>query len=73
MFDIGVIIGLLFWAIVNYFVTHYAAKKANFMKINPILYALGAMTFGGIYPLLFLVIKYVYCSYRVNNKNKGEE
>ena len=59
--------------IVNYFAAYYVDKKTTFIKVNPILYALGAMALGGIYPLIFLVIKYMYCSYKKKNSDKGEE
>jgi hypothetical protein len=67
MFDIYTIIGLLIWAVIDYFAADFVARKNDFMKLNPILYAIGAMAFGGIFPLIFLVIKYIYCSYRAKH------
>ena len=66
--DIYYLIGLIFWAIVNYFIAKAVSEKVNYMIVNPVLYAVGSVLFGGIFPLIFLVIKYVYCSYRVRNK-----
>ena len=73
MFDLYTTIALFVWAIINYFAADFVARRNSFIKLNPFLYAIGAMVFGGIYPLIFLVIKYIYCSYRIKNDNEREE
>ena len=66
--DIYFVIGHLIWAFINYYAANYVADNNKGLKINPVLYVIGSLAFGGIFPLIFLVIKYMYYSYRVKNK-----
>ena len=54
------VIFVAIWAAVNYFVAYYVVKNNVGFNANPILYAVGSLLFGGIYPLIFLGCKFLY-------------
>ena len=66
--DIYFVIGHIIWALINYNAANYVAENNKGLKVNPMLYVLGSLALGGIFPLIFLVIKYMYYSYKVKNK-----
>lgn len=63
---VSFIVGLIVWSLVNYFAAKYISDKNPGLDINPTYYVVGAVLFGGIWPLLFLFAKYLVWS----NKNK---
>lgn len=64
--DLTFLISILCWSCVNYLVANHLVNKYPEFNINPIYYAIGGFLLGGIYPLIFLGVKFAMWK----NKNK---
>ena len=53
------IIGIIIWGLINYFAAKYISDKNPGLDVNPTYYVVGTVLFGGIWPLLFLFVKYL--------------
>lgn len=60
------IISIAAWAAVDYYVAKILKEKNEGFKVEPALYAGGAILFGGLWPLLFLICKFLVWK----NKNR---
>lgn len=54
---------LLLWAAIDYHAAKYLADTNDGFYVNPALYAIGAIILGGIFPLIYLAIKYILWNY----------
>ena len=58
------VVFVLVWAVINYFAAYFAKKIIKGFQVNPPLYAIGSIIFGGTVPLLFLAVKYFWFLYK---------
>ena len=52
-------ITLFFWAAVNYFAAKAVDNADRTIDVHPWYYVIGSFIFGGVLPLIFLIVKFV--------------
>ena len=58
MGNLLVLLAYVLWAAINHQAATCVKQKEPGINVNPNMYAIGSILFGGIFPLLFLFIKY---------------
>lgn len=52
------VLAYVLWAVINYQAATAVKQKEPGIDVNPNMYVIGSILFGGIFPLLFLFAKY---------------
>lgn len=53
------LVTLFFWAFVNYFAAKAVDNMDRRINVHPWYYVIGSFLFGGVFPLIFLAVKFV--------------